>query len=104
MATDALADSCDVLTGQATNDSIVQDVLKLSDYSEASLIRTLSARFDSKKCYTYAGTILISLNPYDWIHGNYSRDVRLQCARIPYATYVDLLFLARGLSDPLRAT
>ena len=58
------------------DEATVHDVLKLSDYSEGSLVRTLSARFKAQQCYTYAGSILLSLNPHDWLYGLYTDEVR----------------------------
>ena len=51
------------------------DVLTLSDYSEGSLVGTLSKRFDAHVCYTYAGSILLALNPYSWRDDMYTDEV-----------------------------
>ena len=54
----------------------VEDVLQLCDYSEGSLVDTLSARFEAHAPYTYAGSILLALNPYQWLDELYGKDVR----------------------------
>eukprot|EP00966_Prymnesium_polylepis_P084314 1951625-Prymnesium_polylepis.1 len=54
----------------------IHDVLKLSDYSEGSLVQTLASRFDAHLCYTYAGSILLALNPYEWKSDVYTEAVR----------------------------
>jgi myosin-7 len=46
------------------DDEGVDDILKLKDFSEMSLIHTLRVRYNRDEIYTLVGTILISLNPY----------------------------------------
>lgn len=49
------------------DDEGVDDILKLKDFSEMSLIHTLRVRYNRDEIYTLVGTILISLNPYKHI-------------------------------------
>lgn len=49
------------------DDEGVDDILKLKDFSEMSLIHTLRVRYNRDEIYTLVGTILISLNPYKQI-------------------------------------
>jgi myosin heavy subunit len=41
-----------------------EDLTQLEDLHEASLLWNLRARYDDSKFYTYAGSILVSINPY----------------------------------------
>ncbi|RYG68617.1 hypothetical protein EON64_04785 [archaeon] len=54
------------------DDEGVDDILKLRDFSEMSLIHTLRVRYMNNEIYTNVGPILISLNPYQVIAGLYS--------------------------------
>lgn len=54
------------------DDEGVDDILKLRDFSEMSLIHTLRVRYLQNEIYTNVGPILISLNPYQTIAGLYS--------------------------------
>eukprot|EP01031_Cornospumella_fuschlensis_P028701 gene28701-34649_t len=49
------------------DDEGVDDILKLRDFSEMSLIHTLRVRYLHNEIYTNVGPILISLNPYQTI-------------------------------------
>ena len=51
-------------TREATPDSSLEDLCKLHDLSEQSMLNILKARFENDLIYTYAGTILIAINPY----------------------------------------
>jgi hypothetical protein len=46
------------------DDEGVDDILKLRDFSEMSLIHTLRVRYARDDIYTSVGPILVSLNPY----------------------------------------
>jgi myosin V len=46
------------------DDEGVEDILKLREFSEMSLIHTLRVRYNRDDIYTLVGTILISVNPY----------------------------------------
>jgi hypothetical protein len=53
------------------DDEGVDDILKLRDFSEKSLVHTLRVRYHRDEIYTFVGPILISLNPYKGIRGIY---------------------------------
>lgn len=53
------------------DDEGVEDILKLKDFSEMSLIHTLRVRYFRDDIYTSVGPILISLNPYKTIPSLY---------------------------------
>eukprot|EP00981_Chlorochromonas_danica_P001892 scaffold390_cov167-Ochromonas_danica.AAC.4 len=53
------------------DDEGVDDILKLRDFSEMSLVHTLRVRYSRDDIYTNVGPILISLNPYKIIDGLY---------------------------------
>ena len=45
----------------------VDDVLRLDELSESSLLCTLRTRFQRRQCFTWAGSILVFLNPRAWV-------------------------------------
>jgi myosin heavy subunit len=49
----------------------VEDILKLRDFSEMSLLHTLRVRYLRDDIYTSVGPILISINPYKTISNLY---------------------------------
>ena len=55
--------------------SLPDDILKLDDLTDASLLDTLQKRFAQKKIYAAAGnSILVSLNPFAWQKGLFSAE------------------------------
>lgn len=54
------------------DDSGVEDILRLRDFSEMSLIHTLRVRYARDDIYTFVGPILISINPYKWFRDLYN--------------------------------
>ncbi len=54
------------------DDEGVDDILKLRDFSEMSLVHTLRVRYYRDEIYTLVGPILVSLNPYKRIKDIYS--------------------------------
>jgi myosin heavy subunit len=48
-----------------------EDILQMSDLSEASLLENLRRRYEKDMIYTYVGTILIAINPYKDISSAY---------------------------------
>lgn len=53
------------------DDEGVDDILKLRDFSEKSLVHTLRVRYHRDEIYTFVGPILISINPYKSVKGLY---------------------------------
>ena len=64
--------SADVVRVKDNDDEGVDDILKLRDFSEMSLIHTLRVRYFRGAIYTFVGPILVSINPYKHIKGIYS--------------------------------
>lgn len=64
--------SADVTRVTENDEEGVDDILKLRDFSEMSLIHTLRVRYFRGAIYTFVGPILISVNPYKYIKGIYS--------------------------------
>ena len=58
------------------NDGI-EDILKLREFSEMSLIHTLRVRYMRDEIYTFVGPILISINPYKWFKDLYSEQTMI---------------------------
>ena len=57
------------------NPPLPDDILKLGDLTDASLLDTLQKRFAQKKIYAAAGnSILVSLNPFAWQKGLFSAE------------------------------
>ena len=52
-----------ILPGHTTSSDIA-DLCLLEELSEETMLSSLNARFSVKSIYTYAGTILIAINPY----------------------------------------
>lgn len=53
------------------DDEGVEDILKLRDFSEMSLIHTLRVRYERDDIYTFVGPIMISINPYKFVENLY---------------------------------
>jgi len=52
----------------------VDDVLRLDELSESSLLCTLRTRFQRRQCFTWAGSILVFLNPWAWVPEAYDAE------------------------------
>lgn len=61
----------------------VPDILKLHCFSEKSLIHTLRIRYARNQIYTFAGPILVSINPYQSIPRLYDEEAIQQFHRSP---------------------
>eukprot|EP01041_Mallomonas_annulata_P001711 gene1711-3313_t len=60
------------------DDEGVDDILRLQEVTEMSLLLTLRVRYQRDEIYTCVGPILISINPYKWSKDLYSDDMILQ--------------------------
>lgn len=58
--------------GAAAAASTFEDILQMSDLSEASLLANLRRRYEQESIYTYVGPILIAINPYKPLDATYS--------------------------------
>ena len=56
----------------------VDDILRLQEFSEMSLLHTLRVRYFKDDIYTFAGPILISINPYKWTTDLYRDELMVQ--------------------------
>jgi myosin heavy subunit len=65
-------DSVDINEMSAQDNEGVDDILKLKEFSEMSLLHSLRVRYARDDIYTFVGPILISINPYKRIQGMYS--------------------------------
>merc|ERR1712166_122447 len=54
---------------------VPNDLMKMSNVNEASVLHVLNARFKRDRFYTSVGPILISINPFKWIDGMYGQKV-----------------------------
>ncbi|CAF0866281.1 unnamed protein product [Adineta steineri] len=50
----------------------VNDMITMSDLSEASILWNIKVRYDNRQFYTYIGSILVAVNPYHMYHEMYS--------------------------------
>ena len=53
------------------------DMVRMSDVNEATILRNLKLRFNNDRIYTNIGTILVAMNPFKKIEGIYS-EARVQ--------------------------
>lgn len=54
----------------------VDDMVSLNYLHEASILDNLRRRFKYQCPYTYVGNIVIAVNPYQWIKGIYSNELK----------------------------
>jgi len=69
--------SCNATRVADQDDDGVDDILKLKEFSEMSLIHSLRVRYARDEIYTFVGPILISINPYKWLKDMYSEQAML---------------------------
>ncbi|XP_071802894.1 unconventional myosin-X-like isoform X2 [Asterias amurensis] len=55
----------------------LEDMAKLTDLKDDSILENLKLRYEHDQIYTYIGSILAALNPYKSIPSNYEKDVML---------------------------
>ncbi len=72
LGTDEMFKMNEVTRVTDNDDEGVDDILKLKDFSEMSLVHTLRVRYYRDEIYTFVGPILVSLNPYKLIKEIYS--------------------------------
>ncbi|GAB0087709.1 unconventional myosin-XV [Sergentomyia squamirostris] len=79
-------------TRQDLGSSGVDDMTQLDDLHEASLLWNLRLRYDRGLIYTFAGSILIAVNPYKMFPDSYGLEVAKQYAGRPLGTLSPHLF------------
>lgn len=70
----------------------VDDMTQLEDLHEASLLWNLRIRYDIGQIYTFAGSILIAVNPYKMIPDSYGIQMAKKYAAKPLGTMPPHLF------------
>lgn len=70
----------------------VEDMTQLEDLHEASLLWNLRIRYDAGRIYTFAGSILIAVNPYKMIPDSYGIQMAKKYAGKPLGTMPPHLF------------
>jgi hypothetical protein len=69
---------CDATKISPQDDTGVNDILNLRDFSEKSMIYTLRVRYGRDEIYTFVGPILISVNPYKTIPNLYNEETMVE--------------------------
>lgn len=77
---------------QDLGSSGVEDMTQLEDLHEASLLWNLRLRYDRGLIYTFAGSILIAVNPYKMFPDSYGLEIAKQYAGKPLGTLPPHLF------------
>ncbi|KAI9590717.1 hypothetical protein GQX74_008884 [Glossina fuscipes] len=77
---------------QDLDSSGVEDMTMLDDLHEASLLWNLRLRYDKGLIYTFAGSILIAVNPYKMFPDSYGLEVAKQYAGKPLGNMPPHLF------------
>ena len=62
------------------NALVLDDMVELPSLTEASILANLMFRHQNRKPYTKIGDIVIAMNPFQWIEGLYSDDLRAKYA------------------------
>lgn len=70
----------------------VDDMTQLEDLHEASLLWNLRLRYDRGQIYTFAGSILIAVNPYKMFPDSYGLEIAKQYAGKPLGALPPHLF------------
>lgn len=70
----------------------IEDMTQLTDLHEASLLWNIRLRYDRNLIYTFAGSILIAVNPYKMIPNSYGLEVAKQYIGKPLGALPPHLF------------
>ena len=82
----------DTQAWSSAHEDDLDDVCNMDDLCEPALLKALERRFMIDKIYTFAGDVLVSLNPYQMIP---VRGAKRRCNRVP--DYFFSLFFCRAL-------
>ncbi len=63
------------LTNVASLRNHFDDMVRMEEVNDATILHNLQLRFAADLVYTNIGTILVSVNPFKWIRDLYSPDV-----------------------------
>ena len=82
-------DSKNLKLMHASSVDTVEDMIQLGELHEAGILRNLFQRYSNHKMYTYTGSILVAINPYellpiyDQLHIKMYQ-VLCTCTRVPF--------------------